>query len=147
MIRIDDCLEKLKKIGAPRHHHLRSEGKIDLGDGNYFFKGKIWFSSEIPSVEDRGRANVMHCEEGVWNVVHLVANELGRDFTRAKKGNYETFGREIPSDTFLDFEVKLEDLRSLESKNMFYNKYSAIYSLNGNRLISLEGKGSSKLKK
>lgn len=145
MIRIEDCLERLKEISAPRHHHLRGKGEINIGEGEYFFKGKIFFDSSLPEVGDRNKGDYPHVNltsstQGIWNGCHLIAYEIGRKNTFSYKGLSERSYGFIKADKNYDLFVEVKECK--EFKGKIFVEYNGIISLEGKKLFEKFGIGS-----
>ncbi len=137
MIRIDNCLERLKEIDAPRNHHLKGQGEINICGTFYDFKGKVCFDSSIPAIGDRDHVNKGDSIYAIWNTVHLIANEVNRSNALFGKDlNVRSRGKILPDKEY-DIYTKLSGFKSIDGKDS--GIYECVISLEGKKLFEESG--------
>jgi hypothetical protein len=100
------------------------------------------FPSSYPSIGDRAKGRIPHANIGdayfaLWNAVHLIASQNEAIETLAIEGNYRAF-KPIPPDTNVQLDLTLS---WNHRTGKIHGKYGASFSLDGEVLLILEGKG------
>ncbi|MCK4649672.1 hypothetical protein KAT36_00420 [Candidatus Pacearchaeota archaeon] len=144
---IEDCLNELKLIGAPRPYYLFGKSKIYNKNGEDKVIANAMFPSFEPSIGDRWNSRTPHVNLSnayfaLWNTVHLLGNEIGFYDPLSTKGNYKPI-KLLPADKNIQLEMMIKDIRPSQKMEGYdlEGKFMGKFLINDELYLVLSGKG------